>query len=177
MILLNSTSQWNTFQGKNHTNALSHLNNITSNTLTAPYSLHTTTSRQYHGTLRAEYFGDPYFIPIFNWLVNHKPLIKDYRTIIKHYTCYDDIIYYQNNLSSRYRVTFPLDSIRTLLLQPHHDSNLAGYPGTCETFQSLLRDYYWPCTIVTIRHYIRFYVNCQKIRNIYNYFLLVHLHF
>ena len=151
---------------KNHADALSRLNTITIDTRTVSQGSYATISRQYHDTLHEEYTKDPYFIPIFHWLVNHEPVIKEYRSIIKHYTYHDGLIYYKNNLSNHYRLAIPLGKIRALLLQLHHDSNLAGHPGPYKTFQSLLRDYYWPNMIVTIRNYIRSCINCQNSKHV-----------
>ena len=151
---------------KNHADALSRLNIITSNTNTTSQSSHVTISKQYHDTLRAEYSKDPYFIPIYNWFVSHEPLIKEYRSIIKHYTYHDNLIYYKNNLSNHYRLAIPLGTIKTMLLQLHHDSHLAGHPGPYKTFQSLLRNYHLPNMIVTIRNYVRSCINCQNSKHV-----------
>ena len=62
---------------KNHVDALSRLNTITT-TLPDQYSSYTMLDPPYYEIIKNEYLQDPYFIPIYNYLTKHEQLDKEY---------------------------------------------------------------------------------------------------
>lgn len=151
---------------KNHADALSRLTTITASPQLSSYASRTTIADEHYDTLRNEYAKDPYFIPIYSQFMQHTDIPKEYRTLIQHYTIDNGLLYYQNSYNAKYRLVLPLASIRTLIVQLHHDSNPAGHQGPYKTFQHLMQNYYWPNMIITIRNYTRTCENCQNSKHV-----------
>ena len=55
-----------------------------------------------------------------------------------------------------------LESLRTDVLQEHHDAALAGHPGTSRTLELVTRNYWFPGINAFVKDYVNSCYACQK---------------
>lgn len=83
--------------------------------------------------LRKEYTKDPQMALIYSHLQKKTSPPQKLATIIKHYTLKDGLLYYSAKIPFDSRLVIPTGTIRQTLLHLHHDSLLAGHPGSFPT--------------------------------------------
>ncbi|CCD25382.1 uncharacterized protein NDAI_0F00630 [Naumovozyma dairenensis CBS 421] len=152
-------------KGKNnHVDALSRLNAIDTESTERTIS-RISLDPQHLTTLRKEYQKDPELSVIYSNLQKATPLPQKLVTIIKHYSIKDGLLYYSAKIPFDSRLVIPKGTIRQTLMHLHHDSLLAGHPGSFRTYQNLVHDYYWPNMVSIIEQYTKTCPQCQRTKH------------
>jgi hypothetical protein len=108
--------------------------------------------------LQPLYEKDSYFAPILEALQNPDVSEKQHARA-KHFELGKRGIY----LKESQRLAIPKDkTIRTQLLQEHHDIKIAGHLGIDKTYESLRRNFYWPRMSKDVYKFVTSCDACQR---------------
>lgn len=109
--------------------------------------------------LTKEYLKDKYFEPIYKTLQFPSKANKKDLALAKPFELIEKCLFLKDGL----RMVIPNNkTLKTILLQEHHDNITSGHLGVEKTTESIMKYYFWPRMRRTIYQYVTTCDECQR---------------
>lgn len=114
-------------------------------------------------TINAEVLKDPYYENIAQYIRDpNRPIPSKYFELVRRFRYFGDILVYQDKQDYVvYRVCIPKTLVHEIIRE-HHDTPLFGHRGADTTYKHLLKGFYWPNMLDSIKQYIKRCPECRK---------------